>query len=70
MTTTAARDAILEAIASDIRRCSEAPARAARREETVWESWQHLIDTCQFRRAREWWLAEIAPMFEQQHEGA
>lgn len=66
MTTTIARNAIHEAIAADIRRCSEAPARAARYEDSVWESWQHLIDTCQFRRAREWWWSEIAPMFGQQ----
>jgi hypothetical protein len=66
MTTATARAATHAQIAADIRRCSEAPARAAHRDETVWESWQHLMNTCQFQRARQWWLEEIAPTFGQQ----
>jgi hypothetical protein len=65
MTTSAARQAIFDQISADIRRCDEAPARAARFEETVWESWQYLFNTCQFQKAREWWNEEIAPTFQQ-----
>jgi len=66
MTTDAHRQATKGQIAHDIRRCSEAPARAAHREDAAWESYFHLLNTCQFRRARQWWVEEIAPTFQQQ----
>jgi hypothetical protein len=65
MTTTAARTAILDQIAADIRCCAEAPARAAHYEETVWETWELLFNEGQYTRARQWWLDEIQPTFQQ-----
>ena len=65
MTTTAHREATLDQVAADIRRCSEAGARAAHREETVWETWQLLFNEGRYARARQWWVDEIAPTFQQ-----
>lgn len=64
MTTTAHRQAVLDQIAADIRRCAEAPARAAHREESVWETWELLFQEGSYTRARAWWVEEIQPTFQ------
>lgn len=65
MTTSAHAKAYLDSIAADIRRCAEAPARAAHREESVWETWELLFNEGSYTRARAWWVAEIQPTFQQ-----
>ena len=68
MTTTQHRNEILDRIADCDWHIAQAAAEG-RRDETAWQSWEHLFQTGQYRKAAQWWAEEIQPTF-QQHTGA